>query len=451
MRMDGYDADWLSNHSISGDLDINIYDLNSKSAATVSYDYNSNKYAKEDIEAMHPRILRIIEQILDNKDILLKDIEIITPAEKAQVLNEFNNTKSDYPRNESVISLFEKQVIDTPNVTAVTFEGNSLSYKELNEKANSLANHLKSMGVMPHDVVALFLDKSLEAIVSIVATLKLGAAYLPIDISYPTHRISYMLKDANAKAFLVTSDLDFKLTIDIPKIVVDLSSIIYAKDFKFETPKVLPSDLAYIIYTSGSTGTPKGVMVSNQAILRLVKNTNYVTFSKGDRILQTGTIAFDASTFEIWGALLNGLELFLLKKADLLNPEFFSDYIVKNKITTLFLTTSLFNKYSEENSKMFGVLKYLLIGGEALSFKHIRAVREANPDLHIINGYGPTENTTFSTYYDIQDLSMGFIPIGYPLANSKCYVVSKSGVLQPINVPGELWVGGDRRCPWILK
>ncbi len=451
MKMDGYDADWLSNHCISGDLDINIYDLNSKSAATVSYDYNLNKYTKEDIEAMHPRILRIIEQIIDNKDILLKDIEIITPSEKSQILNDFNDTKKDYPKNESVISLFEKQVLDTPNAIAVNFEGTSLTYKELNEKANSLANDLKSKGVTAHDVVALFLDKSLEAIVSIVATLKLGAAYLPIDISYPTHRISYMLKDANAKAFLVTSNLDFKLTLDIPKVIVDLSSIIYAKNSKFVSSKVSPSDLAYIIYTSGSTGTPKGVMVSNQAILRLVQNTNYVTFSKGDRILQTGTIAFDASTFEIWGALLNGLELFLLKKTDLLNPQFFSDYIHKNNITTLFLTTALFHKFCEYNPKMFDRLKYLFVGGEASSFKHFKLVKDSNPNLIFAHVYGPTENTTFSTYYNIEDTSLGFIPIGFPIANSTCYVVSTSGTLVPTGVPGELWVGGDRSFSWLLK
>ncbi len=192
-------------------------------------------------------------------------------------------------------------------------------------------------------------------------------------------------------------------------------------------------------------------MIPNRAIVRLVKNTNFIKFSKGDRILQTGSIAFDASTFEIWGALLNGLELFLLKKTDLLNPTYFSDYIKRNKISSLFLTTSLFNRFCEENPKMFGVLKYLLIGGEALSFKHIKAVRDANPNLHIVNGYGPTENTTFSAYYDIKDTSLGFIPIGFPLANSTCYVVSTCGTLQPIGVPGELWVGGDRTCFRLFK
>ena len=250
MKINGYDADWLSNHCISGDLDINIYDLNAKSAATVSYDYSINKYTREDLELMHHRILAIVEQVLDNKDILLKDIEIVTQFEKAQILNDFNNTKKDYPNSHSVISLFEKQVSECPDNVAVCFENNSLTYLELNKKANSLANFLKSQGIMPHDVVALFLDKSLEAIVSIVATLKLGAAYLPIDISYPMDRILYMLKDANAKAFLVSSDLDNDFELEIPKVLVDLDLDLYKSNSEFDTPEVLPLDLAYILYTS---------------------------------------------------------------------------------------------------------------------------------------------------------------------------------------------------------
>ncbi len=192
-------------------------------------------------------------------------------------------------------------------------------------------------------------------------------------------------------------------------------------------------------------------MVPNRAVVRLVKNTNFIKFSNGDRILQTGSIAFDASTFEIWGALLNGLELFLLKKSDLLEPSYFSNYISKNKISSLFLTTALFNRLCEENPKMFSCLKYLLIGGEASSFKHIKAAHDANPNLHFLHVYGPTENTTFSTFYEIKNTLLESTPIGFPLANSTCYVVSNCGTLQPIGVPGELWVGGDRTCTWLFE
>lgn len=416
-----YRADWLSNHCISGDLDINMYDLNSNGSVTVSYDYNVNKYAKEDILAMHNRILNVVNQVLENKDVLVKDIDIATAEEKLQILTEFNNTKTDYPKDKSVIELFEEQVNLSPNAPAVYFEGKTLTYRELNEKANSLANCLKAQGVMPHDVVALFLDKSFEAIISMIATLKLGAAYLPIDISYPTHRISYMLKDANAKAFLVTSNLDFKLTISIPKVIVDLDSFLYAKDTEFVSAKVLPTDLVYVIYTSGSTGTPKGVMVPNSGVVRLTKSPpDYITFNQGDKLLQTVSISFDVSIFEIWGSLLNGLELFLLRKTDLLNPKYFASFLKEKDINCLFLSTAVFNKFCEEDPKMFSNLKYLVVGGEALSYKHTKIAREANPNLTMVNGYGPTENSTFSTYYNIKDTSMGFIPIR--LSNLKFYL-----------------------------
>lgn len=448
----GYSTEWLFNHSANNDLDIHIYDINGENSVSISYDYNLNKFNKQDIDLIHPRILYIINQVLNDNGILLKDIEIATPLERNVILNEFNDTDVDYPRDKSVIALFEEQVNSVPNNTAVCFENTSLTYLELNNKANSLAFYLQCQGIKPNDTIALYLDKSLEAIVAIIATLKLGATYLPIDISYPNDRILYMIKDANAKVLLKSYNLDFNLLeVDIPKITIDLGLDIYdeSTDFKSFHPPV--STPAYIMYTSGSTGTPKGVVIPNRSIVRLVKNTNFIKFSKDDRILQTGSIAFDASTFEIWGALLNGLELFILKKTDLLTPQFFSDYINKNKISSLFLTTSLFNKFCEYNPKMFNTLKYLLIGGEALSFKHIKIVREANPNLNIVNGYGPTENTTFSTYYNIKNLSLGFIPIGFPLANSKCYVVSKSGTLQPIGVSGELWVAGDRSISWLFE
>lgn len=420
-----YDTAWIFNNTVSKDLDIQIYNINDEDDVSISYDYNSEKYYEEDISVIHPRILHIINQILSQNEMLLKNIDIATPYEKKQILNDFNDTKTDYPRDETVISLFEKQVRDTPNATALNFKGETLTYDELNQRANSLANYLKEK-VKPHDVVALFLDKSFEAIISMIATLKLGAAYLPIDISYPKDRIAYMLEDAGCKVLLTSRDLHFYDSIDIYKVYVDLSDIsIYMKSTNFNSVKVNTTDLTYIIYTSGSTGKPKGVMVGGRGIVRLVKSTDYVKFEKGDRLLQTVSLSFDVSTFEIWGALLNGLEFFILKKNDLLEPKFFAKYLKDNKITTLFLSTSVFNKFCEEDVTMFSDLKYLSAGGEALSYKHTKACRDANPNIMLVNGYGPTENTTFSTYYNIENTDLGFIPIGFPLRNSTCYIVSK--------------------------
>lgn len=252
-----YTTGWLFNHCTNNDLDIHIYDFNTENVVNISYDYNLNKYSKEDISAIHPRILNIINQIIENAGLSIKDIDIATFEEKTQILNDFNNTKTIYPSEKSIISLFEEQVRKAPNNVAVCFEDRTLTYKELNENANSLANILKLQDVLPGDSVALYLDKSLEAIIAILATLKVGACYLPIDVSYPIDRISYMLKDAKAKVFLTTSNLHFGEVLNIPKIIVDLNSSIYEKNIDFVSYNAKPSDLAYIMYTSGSTRNSK--------------------------------------------------------------------------------------------------------------------------------------------------------------------------------------------------
>ncbi|MCP5048863.1 MAG: amino acid adenylation domain-containing protein, partial [bacterium] len=203
------------------------------------------------------------------------------------------------------------------------------------------------------------------------------------------------------------------------------------------------SNLAYILYTSGSTGTPKGVMVNHRNVVRLVKNTNYITLSPETRILQTGAPVFDATTFELWGTLLNGGRLYLEPQDVILDALQLNNALIKHRINTLWLTAPLFNQLEEQDSEMFGTLQWLLVGGAALSPRHINRVRQANPNLKVINGYGPTENTTFSTTYLIQSHFDTGIPIGKPIANSTAFILDPYRQLQPIGVTGELWVGGD--------
>ena len=437
-----YTTDWVFNGNCADDLQIHLFDLNDENSITVAYDYKSDKYDTRDITDLHNRILTMIKQIIDNNKILLKDIEIVTPEEKHKILYEFNNTKVDYPKDKTIVDLFEEQVEKTPDNIAVVFEDQKLTYRELNEKANQLANYLLDNKVSNRDVVALLLDKSLEVIISILATLKVGATYLPLDVDYPQHRLDYILDNSNAKIILTTHN-EKKIDSALPITYVDCDSSIYTNSSSFKTnTNIRPSDLAYITYTSGSTGNPKGVMIQHKNVVRLVQNTNFITFSPNDRILQTGSIVFDASTFEIFGALLNGLRVYIMKKENLLNPDLFADYIINNKITTLFLTTALFNKFCEANPKMFNNLKYLLTGGEAVSNKHMKIAKIANPNLELVHVYGPTENTTFSTYYPVTNDLSNF-PIGKPISNSTGYVVNQYGNLCPIGVPGELWVGGD--------
>jgi non-ribosomal peptide synthetase component F len=193
-------------------------------------------------------------------------------------------------------------------------------------------------------------------------------------------------------------------------------------------------NLAYIIYTSGSTGQPKGVMVDHFNVVRLAKNTDYVAFRPGDRVLPTGALEFDASTFEIWGSLLNGLKLCLVSEGVILSPNRLKEALLKNKITTMWLTSPLFNQLLQEDISIFCGLRNLLVGGDVLSLPHINRLREKYPALNIINGYGPTENTTFSTTYLITGAYSANIPIGKPIANSTAYIVDRFAHLQPVGV-----------------
>ena len=437
-------------HSQIIELDNNISKFNlsievKPKTHTINIEYCTDLFKEDTIKRLFIHYMNTIKSVVEDKEIKIKDISIISQEEKNKILYEFNNTKTEYPRDKTVAQLFEEQAQKTPDNIAVVFDDKKLTYRELNEKANQLADYILKQDIHSGDVIPLLLDKSLESIVAIIAILKIGCAYLPIDIGYPKERIEYILKDSKAKILLTSRNLNLETRLLIKTIYIDLDTEnIYSSSAKQNINyKGNTSDLAYIMYTSGSTGKPKGVMIENKNIVRLVKNTNYIEFKKDDKILQTGSIVFDACTFEIWGALLNGLELYIIKKEELLDAEKLHTYIIKNKISVLWLTAPLFNQLTEDNPHMFRTVRCVLTGGDVLSCKHINMVKSANPKLILINGYGPTENTTFSCCFKIDKQYKNSIPIGKPIANSTCYIMSKDEKLQPIGIPGELWVGGD--------
>lgn len=411
----------------------------------LNFEYCTKLFKKETIERLSTHFINIVEQIIDNSETNIEDIDILSKEERHKILYEFNNTEREYPRNKTVIELFEEQVKKTPDNIALVFEDKKMTYSELHHKVNALAFYLQKQNVKHGDIICMLFDKSFEMIISILSVLKLGACYLPIDITYPKDRIDYIINDSKSKIVLSTKDISCNLPSSISTLHVDLdnSEIYNSNGSSVNVPYFNSEDIAYIMYTSGSTGRPKGVMVKNINVVRLIENTNFIKFSEHERILQTGSIVFDACTFEIWAALLHGFELYIIKKSELLDVTIFEKYLLKNKITILWLTAPLFNQLCESNPNMFSNAKYLLTGGDILSPKHINMVRKGNPNLTIINGYGPTENTTFSTCFTIDKTYEKTIPIGSPIANSTAYVVSSSGSLLPIGLSGELWVGGD--------
>ncbi len=435
---------FIPNSKISKfDLTLEVIPVNNE--YSLRFEYCSKLYDEDFIKRMSSHYINILNAILENSDVKISDIDMLSEEEKHQILYDFNNTTVDYPRDKTIVDLFEEQVEKTPDNIAVVFENQKLTYRELNEKSNQLARYLLKNRISNNDIVCLLLDKSVESIIAIIATLKIGASYLPIDVNYPNERIAYIIKDSKSRILLTTKSNIHKSNGSVQVVCIELDTTIYSQysSKNLCCKEIFPDSLAYIMYTSGSTGNPKGVMVTHRNIVRLIKNNKFITYSKHERILQTGSIVFDACTFEIYGALLNGFELYIIKKEELLDSSLLQDYLVKNKITILWLTAPLFNQLCEENPHMFSTVKILLTGGDVLSPKHINMVRAANPNLTVINGYGPTENTTFSCCFTIDKKYTKSIPIGYPISNSTAYVISPIGSLCPIGIPGELWVGGD--------
>ncbi len=434
-----YKNTWIPNDYQANPLFISY--VNYFGEHQLCYDYWINSFQEIDIDYLHERLIHIINQVLKQDNLLIEAIEIITPEEKHKILYEFNDTSIDYPKDKTIVDLFEEQVAKTPDNIAVVLENEELSYRELNEKANNLARHLIQNDVKPNDIIGIFLHKSLEVVISMLAILKAGATFLPLDIDYPENRLNYIIDNSNPKVILTSKNISIKTS--VPVIYVDLNEEIYKKYNNSNLKsQITPESLMYVMYTSGSTGNPKGVMIKHKNIIRLAGFPNFIQFSENEIMVQTGTIVFDACIFEIFGSLLHGFKLHILKKENLLNIKYFTDFLKNEKVTILFLTTGLFNQLGLENPQMFKNLKYLLTGGDVISKASIENIKNSAPDLKIINCYGPTENGSYSTCYSIVG-NEEIIPIGKPITNSTAYVMSKNETLLPIGTVGELWVGGD--------
>ncbi|MCZ8520301.1 MULTISPECIES: non-ribosomal peptide synthase/polyketide synthase [Paenibacillus] len=427
-------------------FDLSLHAAEKDSELVFGFEYATALYRRETIERLAMHLLRILEAVSENPEVLLSEIEMITPHEKAQIVDVFNATAVPYPASSTIHALFAEQVERSPEKTALVCGDVRLTYRELAERAGRLAQTLRQLGTQPEQPVAVMGGRSAEMVIGMLAVLQAGGAYVPVDPEYPEERVRFMLEDSGAKLMLVQhSGL---VTADYGIALVDLSAeeAYEAGGAKAEpagTPAGGPQSLAYVMYTSGTTGRPKGVMVEHRNVVRLVKETNYADFNESTRILQTGAVVFDASTFEIWGALLNGGQLYLVDNEVILIAEKLKEAIASYGITTLWLTSPLFNQLSQQDEHLFGGLKTLLVGGDVLSVPHINRVLDAHPGLVIVNGYGPTENTTFSTTHKVTERVEGSVPIGRPIHNSVAYVVDGSLRLQPVGAWGELLVGGD--------
>ncbi|HFU7084348.1 TPA: amino acid adenylation domain-containing protein [Bacillus cereus] len=349
--------------------------------------------------------------------------------------------------HQRVHEIFEKEVRRNADEIAVEFQGKSLTYRQLNQQANQVANGLLKRGVKSGMLVGVCMNRSLEMIVGIIGILKAGAAYLPLDPSYPNERLNFMIEDGKLSIILTMLETQ-NLPLDTFRgqlLYMDGTESFFQREGD-QHPQIEGNsdDLAYVNYTSGSTGKPKGVMLSHRGIVRLVKNQKYINFSKSEVFLQFSSISFDAATFEIWGSLLNGARLVLFP-TQLSSLEELGRVIKQKSITTLWLTAGLFHQMVENHMEDLQSLRYLLAGGDVLSAVHVKKVLNAFPGIRVINGYGPTENTTFTTCYVMEEESQvgTRVPIGKPISKTQVYILNEN--MQPVNngTAGELYTGGD--------
>ena len=379
----------------------------------------------------------------------VSDLPLLPQSESDELLELWNETATPYPRDSSVVELFEQQVDAAPDAIALAtsqlstgMTTESLTYRELDRRANQLANHLRRRGVEHGASIGLAIERSVAFVVAALAVLKLGAAYVPVDRSLPPALRAKIL--VSLSAVLVREALD-----EWPGALPTISMVADAERIAQEPESrpdvcVAATARAYVMYTSGSTGDPKGVVVPHRGIVRLVRNTNYIDITAEDVLLSCSTVSFDAATFEIWGSLLNGARLVLYPNA-VPRPDDIATLIRRHRVTTLFLTAGLFHLMVDTIPGGLSGVRQLLAGGDVLSASHSRAALRSLSGGALINAYGPTENTTMTCCHRmVDDREIGdTVPIGRPVSNTRVYVLDQKMRRVPVGVPGELWTSGD--------
>ena len=435
----------VSNETAKFDLSLSL--VEHPDGLTGTIEYSTDLFNAETITRMAGHFQTLLEAIVEHPETAITELPLLTAPERHQLLVEWNATKTDYPKDKCIHQLFEEQVARTPDAIALVFEDQQLSYQALNAKANQLAHYLQTVGVKPDSLVAIYMDRSIDLVIGLLAILKAGGAYVPLDLTYPQNRLAFMLEDTNARVLLSHSSLAEQLPPCSAQIVCLDVFWNNLNQESSENPhsNVTSNNLAYVIYTSGSTGVPKGVEICHYNISRLLINNTYVRFDNKQNFLLSASIAFDASTFEVWGGLLHGARCVIYpERVPTLNS--LEKIIKQQQISILWLTASLFNTVIDEKPQILSTVTQILTGGEALSTSHIQRALKQLPDCQLINGYGPTESTTFTCCYSIPKTispQATSIPIGYPIANTQIFILDKYLQLVPIGVAGELHIGGD--------
>ncbi|MEW2615951.1 AMP-binding protein, partial [Streptomyces sp. NPDC047880] len=391
---------------------------------------------------LHTCVDNLVSTLEDDPHGLLSAVDVLDASEQNRLLESWNDTTTELPE-QGVHTLVAEQVRRRPDAVAVEFGAAHLSYRQLDARANQIAHALIAAGVRRGSLVGVCLERGPDAVAALLGVWKAGAGYVPLDTDYPSARLASMLRDADVQVVVSQGGLADLLT-DFDGVVVQVESV-DESSFPSEDPAVAVAagDAAYVMFTSGSAGLPKGVMVEHRAVVRLVWGQQYAEFSEQNVHLLLAPLAFDASTFELWGALVHGGRLVIAPPGAVGLAELRS-LISEKGIRNLWLTAALFNTVVDEDPSVLAGLARVLVGGEALSARHVREAQTAVPGLRVVNGYGPTETTTFACTYAIPELpeDAQSVPIGSPIANTRVFVLD--GLLRPVpvGVAGELYVAG---------
>lgn len=374
--------------------------------------------------------------------------EITVSSEARRIASGWNQTTTAYPRHMCVHQLFEEQAERRPNAVALQFQNVQMSYGELNRRANQVAHRLRKLGVGPDVLVGAMVERSLDMVVALLGILKAGGAFVPIDANYPEERRAFMVADTKTPVILAQEAVVKSLGANwsaARTLFLDRDAEEISRQSTENPANLTAADnLAYVMYTSGSTGQPKGVMVEHRAIVRLVRNTNYLRLDESEVFLQFSPISFDASTLEIWAPLLNGGSLAIMPP----NVQSLGEIgaaITRHGVTSAWLTAGLFNVIVEQRLEDLRPLRQLLVGGDALSSVHVKKAMAGLPNCQLINGYGPTEGTTFSCCHAITlaDADLSSIPIGKPISNTQVYLINEKNELALVGESAELCIAGD--------
>jgi amino acid adenylation domain-containing protein len=432
-------------------FDLNMSLTQTSEGLVGSLEYKTELFNESTIQRMIDHFKALLNSILDSPDQQIGVLEMLNANERNQLLKEFNNTKTDFPKELTLIDLFEQQVIKCPQSIAVKFKGQALTYEELNEKANQLANYLQGKGVKAEMLVPIFIERSFEMIIGILGVLKSGAAYVPIDPEYPRQRVEFILKDVEAKFLLTSTGLENELkelkTVEIINLETDWNII---SQQLASNPKLRATaeNVAYVIYTSGSTGNPKGVINEHQGVVnRLIWGQNYFNLNAQDKVLHKTTYSFDVSVWELFWPLISGARLIIAEPKKQKESSYIKQIIETERISLVHFVPSMLDVFINDLNEqdVFPSVKFVLCSGEAMKSSHVEAFKNKLPDIELHNLYGPTEAAIEVTHQSLQVLkSKRLVPIGKPLANTQIHILNAAGKMVPIGVAGEIHIGGKQ-------